>query len=337
MATSVRLRSVRSRALLVGSGWARHAARALAERADVQVVGVVARGSPRSIEFARGLDAPLFGTVTEAISAVQPDLAVVAVNDVQNVVFASELVRSRAHVLCAHPVAPDGDGVDALAALAREHGVSVSTDYSLRTCSAFLTARAELPTMGELLRAEVTFPGRLLPMALDLALALGGRVASVAAFGRYPEAVRGRRAANRAAFPPSVVLEHEGGCVTTMMPCPYAQPHSAFRITTSSTRGRLDVELPAGECRRIRAGAAGTWEEAVLVREEPGRAAVELFGSAIRTLTHAFVDAVRHGDPIPCPLEDEAHVRRIWKAIARALRARSPVAVDDEPLRPRIE
>jgi predicted dehydrogenase len=320
---------VRLKALVVGSGWAQHAARALAERADVEVAGVVARGSPRSVELARSLDAPLFGTVGKAIGAVRPDIAIVAVDDVHNILLASELARSRVHVLCAHPVAPDGDGVDALAALARDNGVSVSTDYSLRTCPAFLAARAELPALGELLRAEITFPGRLLPMALDLAVAFGGRAAKVSAFGRYPDAVRSRRAANRAAFPPSIVLEHEGGCVTTMMPCPHAKPHSAFRITTSGTRGRLDVELPAGGCRRLRCGAAGAWEEAVLARDEPVETAAELFGSAMRTLTHAFVDAVCRGGPIPCTLEDEAHVRRIWGAIARALRAHSSVAVEE--------
>ena len=314
---------------MVGSGWAQHSAHALAERPDVQLVGVVARGSTRSVEFARGLDVPLFGTLTEAIQTVGPDLGIVAVDDVQNVVLASELVRSRVHVLCAHPVAPDGDGVAVLAALAREHGVSVSTDYSLRTCSAFIAARAELPDMGDLLRAEVTFPGRLLPMALDLALAFGGQVANVASFGRYPDAMRSRRDANRAAFPPSIVLEHKGGCVTTMMPCPHAKPHSAFRITTSSTRGRLDVELPAGGCRRLRCGAAGAWEEAVLAREEPRGGAAELFGSAMRSLAHAFVDAAVRATPVPCTLEDEEHVRRIWAAISRALRACATVPVDD--------
>lgn len=316
---------VRLNALVVGSGWARHAAQAFGARADVRVRGVVGRGSARSFALARALGVPLFATLDEAIAETRPDLAVVAVGDDVNHVLASDLLRAGAHVLCAHPVAPHAADVEALASLARKQRLVVSTDYSFRTTPALDAARAALPKLGQLLRTEITFPGRFLPIALDVAAGLAGSVETVSAFGRYPDELEARRNATPAAFPPTVILEHVAGSVTALTPCPHANPATAIRATTSSTHGRLEVELPCGGLRRVRVRAHGKVEDVSLVdpveHAEPSIA----FGSAMRALADAFVDAVVTGSEPPCPLEDEVVVREVWDAIPLSMRTRAPV------------
>ncbi len=314
-------------ALVVGSGWARHAAHAFAARDDVRVTGVVARGSKRSFDLAGALGVPLFERLDDAIHEMLPNLAVVAVRDDANPGLATELLRAGAHVLCAHPVAPTADEVTALATLAKERGLVISTDYSLRGTEAFRAAQSTLARFGGPMRVEITFPGRFLPIALDLAIAFGGRVEAVSAFGRYPEELSARRQSAPAAFPPTVVLEHARGAVTALTPSPHAAAAAAVRVMTSSTGGRIELELPAGRARLLRCRPAGTVEELALVEARAVTDVIAAFGDAMQALANAFVDAVVGGHPPPCPLEDEAELRRVWAAIPRALRTRAPVVV----------
>lgn len=315
-------------ALVVGSGWAGHGARAFAARRDVCVRGVVARGSERSFALARVFDVPVFVSLTEAIQETQPSLAVVAVGDETNPALAGELLRAGAHVLCAHPVAPTAAEVTDLARIASESGRLVSADYSMRTTEAFAAARAATRDVGELLRVEITYPGRFLPMAIDLALAFGGQVDAVSAFGRYPDSLSERRAKAPAAFPPTLVLEHRRGAVTTLTPSPHAVPTAALRVTTSHTAGRIDVELPAGGARRVRNLAGGAFEETILLPPDVTSDAKAAFAEAMHAMANAFVDAVVVSAPPPSPLEDEAEVRRVWSCIGRALRARTPIIIE---------
>ncbi len=320
---------VRLNALIVGSGWARHAARAFAAREEVRVAGVVARGSQRSVALAVSLGVPLFDQLTEAIHETRPDLAVVAVGETSNPGISIELLRAGAHVLCAHPVAPTADEVSAVLLVAKAHGLIASTDYSLRLTEAFRIARASLAEMGSLLRVDITFPGRFLPIALDVAIALAGPVESVSAFGRYPAKLLARRRSAPAAFPPTTILEHAGGVVTALTPSPHAAPAEAVRVSTSSTGGRVDLALPAAGARRVRYTRGGAWEDTELVSPRGVAEGEEAFADAMRVLADAFVDAVLGGRSPPCSLEDEAHVRKIWAAVPRALRERKPVVVDD--------
>lgn len=315
-------------ALVVGSGWAAHAARAFASRADTAVRGVVARGSTRSFDLAKSLDVPLFGSLDEAISETQPTIAVVAIGDTENPAAVGALLRAGAHVLCAHPVAPTASDVAALAALAREHDRIVSADYSMRATDSFRAARAATLELGDLLRVEVTFPGRFLPIAIDLAIAFAGRVEKVAAFGRYPENLRDRRATSPAAFPPTVVLEHAAGAVTALSPSPHAVPSAAIRLTASSTGGRVDVELPCGGARRVRCRAAGAFEETILLVAYGIGDPRSTYAEAMQATAHAFVEAALGRGPVPSPLDDEIEVRRVWGSIPRALRDRASIAVD---------
>lgn len=318
--------SVRLNALVVGSGWARHAAEAFAARGGVRIGGVVGRGSPRSFTLARTVGSPLFTSLDDAIAETSPAIAVVAVGDTSNAQLARQLLEAGAHVLCAHPVAPDAEQVGALAELAEARRLVASTDYSLRATETFARARAALNGLGTLLRTEITFPGRFLPIALDLAVTIGGPVDALSAFGRYPEVLDERRAATPAAFPPTVVLEHAAGSVTALTPSPHAAPASAIRVTTSSTGGRLEIDLPCGGARRLALKKRGAFEESLLVAPRADNAKPEAaFAEAMRALAHAFVDAVVSGGVAPCPLADEVAVRELWQAIPVATRARAPL------------
>lgn len=320
--------SLRMNALVVGSGWAAHAARAFAARSDVSVRGVVGRGSDRSFALARSLGVPLFASVREAIAETQPTIAAVAVGDVDNSAFAAELLGAGAHVLVAHPVAPTSLEVAELARIADANGRLVSTDYSMRGTDVFRAARLAVPELGDLLRVEITFPGRFLPMAIDLALAFAGAVDVVSAFGRYPSSFAERRAKAPAAFPPTLVLEHSAGAVTSLTPSPHAVPTAAMRVTSSHASGRLDVELPCGGARRVRNLSGGAFEETVLVAPNATTDAASAFAEAMHATANAFVDAVIAGARPPCPLEDEAEVRRVWRCIGRAVRERTPITIE---------
>lgn len=321
--------SVRLRALVVGSGWAANAARAFAARDDVEVVGVVGRGSARSAALATELGVALATDLGAAIRASRPALAVVAVGDRQNPAAAAALVRAGVHVLCAHPVAPTEAEVIALADLARHQGVVVGTDYSLRATEAFATARAALGALGPLLRVDVVAPGRFLPMSLDLAIGLAGEAASVTAFGLYPDALAARRRAAPAAFPPTVVIEHRGGAVTSLVPSPHAPPCAPVRVIASASGGRLEASLPSGEVRRQRFGSGG-FDDDRLVATTDASDAPSAFSRAMRRCANAFVEAILRGGPPPCSLTDEAHVRALWTAISVSVRTRSRVALSDK-------
>lgn len=295
---------------------------------DVSVRGVVGRGSDRTFALARALGVPFFPSVGEAVAETRPTIAVVAVGDADNGSFATDLLRAGAHVLCAHPVAPTALDVAELARVADENGRLVSTDYSMRATDAFRAAQMAAPELGDLLRVEITFPGRFLPMAIDLALAVAGAVDAVSAFGRYPSSFDERRAKARAAFPPTLVLEHSAGTVTTLMPSPHAVPNAAMRITASHASGRLEIELPCGGARRIRNLSGGAFEETVLVAPNALTDAASAFAEAMHALANAFVDAVLAGTRPPCPLEDEVEVRRVWRCVGRALRERAPITIE---------
>ncbi|MFO0739607.1 MAG: Gfo/Idh/MocA family oxidoreductase [Labilithrix sp.] len=315
-------------ALVVGSGWARMTGEVFAARDGVRVAGVVARGSPRSFALARELGAPLFTSLAEAIAETRPTLAVVAVGDADNPLLSRDLLEAGSHVLCAHPVARTPEQVADLAHLARERRLIAATDYSMRLTPPFLAALGQLAGLGDLLRVDITFPGRFLPIALDLAMGVAGSVDALSAFGQYPAPLAVPRSATPSAYSPTIVLEHSRGVVTALTPTPHATPSSAIRITTSSTRGRLDIGLPAGGARRVRmVSTRAGYEEEVLLDPEVCDDARQLYRTAMQRVADAFVDAATRGGPPPCPLETEVEVRRLWRAIPVALRTQSRVEI----------
>lgn len=313
--------------LIVGSGWARHAASAFADRTELEIVGVVGRGSARSTSLGAQLRVPSFINLEAALDTLVPQVAVVAVDDVSNGVLSERLIGMGCDVLCAHPVAPTAEAVRRLDALAHERGRIVSTDYSLRACEELGAGRNMLATSGALMRLAVTYPGRLLPMALDLAIALAGPIGTVTAFGGYPEVLALRRKRTPAAFPPTVVLEHADGCVTTLVPCPHARPAAAFTITASCTEARLELRLPSGGAELIRLRRGGSPERVALVPARYSVPAAEAFVTAMRAIADAFVDAVIVRGKPPCPLGDEVAVRAAWHAITESLRQGGRVEV----------
>ena len=314
---------VRLSALVVGSGWARHAATAFANReGEIEIVGVVGRGSARTEALARQLATRAYTSLDEALAVRAPQLAVVAVDEASNVKVVQQLVMAGADVLCAHPVARTAAEVRALSELARERGRIISTDYTLRTCAETITALEAVKSSGALLRVDIIYPGRLLPMALDLALVFGGRAMAVCGFGTYPEETAEQRARAPAAFPPTVVIEHMSGCVTTLCPCPHAETSRAFSVTASCAGARIELALPSGGARKVRLLKTGRTEVVVLRRApRQEQEAVAVFGAAMRKLADDFVDAVLTRGVAPCSLESEGAVRSAWAAIAHSMRS----------------
>jgi predicted dehydrogenase len=319
---------VRLKALIVGSGWARHAAMTLAGRKDVEVVGVVGRGSSRTASLARELGAPAYESLSAAIAVRPPNVAVVAIDDTSNSHAVEQLLDAGADVLCAHPVARTAAEVQRLANLAAARGRIVSTDYTLRSCVETIAALEALASSGALMRLDIVYPGRLLAMALDLALLLGGASLAVSAFGGYPEEVSEQRARAPAAFPPTVVVEHVGGCVTTLVPCPHAETARAFSAIASCTGGRVEVHLPSGGARNVRIVRSGYAEVTELVAaaaEGADAKGAAVFGAAMRRLADAFIDAVIGQRQPPCSFEAEVAVRHAWQAVWRSVKGHGRV------------
>ena len=322
---------MRLRAIVVGSGWGEKAARALAAHGSVELTALVARGSPRSQALAASLQVPLFPTVADALHEGRADLAAVAVDERVNPLLAEELLEAGAHVLCSHPVASEASTVLRLAGLARRRQRLISADYSFRATPGYARLLEALRGVGALLRLSVLFPGRGLPMALDLAIGLGGPVARLSAFGQYPAAVGQRRQRTPGAFPPALVLEHRGGCVSTLVSVPHARPHDAYSLTASAEGARLEAAFPAGEVRRIECRRGHEVDGQLLHAPGPPPSAEECFGGAMAGLVGAFVEAALTGGAPPSPLEEEARIRAAGSAIPIALRTGFPARVEEVP------
>ena len=315
------------RAIVVGSGWGRNAARTFVADERVTVAGIVGRGSVRTQALADELGVAVFHSVEEALSAVSPQLAVLSVDEEHNASFAQALVAAGCHVLCAHPVARSGRVVRELGELARSHGVVVATDYSLRACAEHRAALEVLANSGALLRVGVEFPGRGLPMALDLAASFAGPPKRVFATRTYPDALRERLATTPEAFAPTVVIEHAGGTVSQLMPVPHARTNEAYRVLLSTEAARIDVRLPAGGTTQLSSLREGRARESVLVSPTVTADLAAGYVDAISSIVRNFIDAVVGGSPLVAPLEVEAVVRDTWAAIGASLRTGEPVDV----------
>lgn len=303
-------------AVVVGSGWARHAARALRARGDVSLCSVVGRGSSRTARLAEELGVRASSSIEDAVGSADRGIAVVAVDEARTPALARELITRGWHVLCAHPVARTSSEVDELEALARAHGVRVGTDYTFSTVEALQRARLLAVDRGPVIRIAVDYPGRLLPMALHLADTLAGPIVSVLASRAHPAALQVAVARSPAAFPAALLVEHSGGCVTSLVSMPHAEPAVAFRCRVSLPSMRLDLDLPLGRLVSTSLRRSGVRVETLV----EGRLDADPFGSLMRGLVDAFVGACRSGAELPCPLDDDARVRRVWAVLGEAAR-----------------
>jgi hypothetical protein len=315
---------MRLRAIVIGSGWGRNAARTFGTDDRVTIVGIVGRGSERTQALANDLGVPVFPSIEDALAAVSPHIAVLAVDEQHNERYARLLVAAGCHVLCAHPVASSARAVRELAALARTHQV-VATDYSLRACAEHRAAMEALANSGALLRVGIEFPGRGLPMAVDLATSFAGPAARVFATRAYPEALSGRVKSTPEAFAPTVVIEHESGTVSQLLPIPHARANEAYRALLSTEAARIDVRLPAGGATRLVSLGEGRTRESSLVSPTMTTDPTAGYRDAISSIVRNFVDAVVDGSDLISPLEVEVVVRDVWAAISASLRAREPV------------
>ncbi len=314
-------------ALVVGSGWGRHAARAFAQDPRVELRGIVGRGSPRTHRLAESFGVTSYSDLEEALTIVNPDIAMVAVHERSNVQLVSQCLRGHTHVLCAHPVAPRAEDVSELAQLAVKQGLIVGTDYSLRLTPEFLQIKEELSTLGPPLRISIECPGRALVIAIDLAVGLEGPVSRLCAAADYPLALVERAKAAPKAFPPSLMLVHETGCVTTIAPVPHAAPFCAHRVTISTERARLNAGFPAGGLSQLCYAGQGRVSERQLIAPAAPRVPEELFGSAMQVVATEYIDSVLADRSPSASWEQEAHIRALWAGASASSRTQQSVVI----------
>lgn len=308
-----------SGAIVIGSGWGAHAARAISAHPQARLHCLVGRGSDRTLQLAAELKVPWLDDIHTAVERYQPAVAVVAVGATQNASLLRTLFENGVSVLCAHPVVQSAEGLRELLDVARACEVQSATDYTLRSSERFHVAAVALGELGAPLRITIESPSATLIMGLDLALGLGGEVRDVVVSTRYPESLRERRARSPRSFGPTVMLEHASGCVTTVAPSPHAEPHAAYRGSVSCERGRVDFELPGGSVRLVRPqGGAGVVSEELIAAVSDSQRSVELYGIEMRRLVGRFFDAISTGAIPFAPLYEELERRRLWEAIKRS-------------------
>lgn len=313
-------------AIVIGSGWGAHSARALAKDPRVELRAIVGRGSERTTTLAAELGVSVHPSVEEAVAAEAPAFAVLAIGERAHRDVATSLLRAGAHVLCAHPVAPMSEDVLAIAEVARREGRVARTDYSFRIRPEL---RALLPceARGQSMRLAIEAPGRWLPIALDAAVAIAGPAASVFASSTYPEAIRARVERLPQAFPPAILIEHASGVVTSLVAFPHAWPAAPVRAAASFERGRAEAWLPCGGARWLACGRAGAVEERELVTASADLRDAAVHGRAMSALASAFVDCLLAGADALATLEEEAHLRGVWSAVWSSARRGARVDV----------
>ncbi|MBV6491043.1 MAG: hypothetical protein CNCCGFBP_01574 [Fimbriimonadaceae bacterium] len=296
--------------LVVGSGWAGHAARVLAGRK--LLAGLVSRGSPRSVELARELAAPHFDDVVGAVVATGARRAIVAAGETRHGTLLRSLIADGLDVLCAHPVAPSAGEVATLSALGQARGVRLLTDYTMRRTPEVEALVAALPDDGPLLRLLVQSPGRWLPIALDLALLFGGPVRQVESAWGWPRALTEQVRSSRAAFPPSLLLAHEEGVVTTWTPVTHMPTERPVRLVASMARAAWTLDLPDGGATRVAIDRAGA-HDSTRVTPTTARGSAPIL-MAWGRVALAFATGDYRG---LATLDEELERRRLWSRIWR--------------------
>ena len=312
------------RALVVGSGWGRHAALALKNDPRADLLGIVGRGSARTKALAEVCGVAAFTDLEAALQQIAPRIAVVSVHESASPAIVRRLLEADCHVLCSHPVAHEPSTVTALSALAAKKQLRVGTDYTMRLSGAFKRLLTFVDPTRPPLRINMLCPGRAMVIAVDMAVALAGPVGRVMASAPYPSAFSSRAAAAPTSFPPSVMLEHTSGCVTSLVPMPHMDPARAHHVSVSTEDGRYDLQLPAGTLDVLRNLGKGRSSTERLVDLDRAAPSAELFARAMVGLVEHFVSAVRDGHAHPS-FEEEIHVRSVWLALWKAARESGPV------------
>lgn len=314
-------------ALAIGSGWGAHAARAMARDARIQLKGIIGRGSERSQTLARELAVPLFSSLGDAIAATGARIASVAAHETVNPTLIGQLLEADCHVLCSHPVAASAADLRTLCDTASRRGLHLATDYTLRLRPAYLAVQASLASEGALLRLAIETPGRTAVMGVDLALALAGPASAVYAATRYPPQLRERVKLASSSFPPTFLLEHGSGCVTTLVPVPHADPASAYRLVLSLERGRIELKLPSGGASVLRYRGRGAVDVHELSPPELPGPPERVYGDAMCRLVARFVDTVCQQVALHAPVVEEIAVCEVWSALQRSARSHSSCRV----------
>jgi predicted dehydrogenase len=320
---------MRLRAVSFGTSWGAHAARVFATDPRTELVGLVARGSARSVHLAQELGVPLFVDAEAALVELRPQLASVAVHESLNVQLVTRLLEGDCHVLCSHPVAPAGFSARQLARAAEARRLVGATDYTLRLQPAFLALREALQRAGTVMRLSLESPASTSVIAVDLAMALCGAVARVRAFRQYPEELAARVSRQPRAFAPTFVLEHQRGCVTTITPVTHTDPATAFKLVVSAEQGRLEVGLPAGHVDWLAYAGHGRVLRSRLhtgtIESDP----VKVYGEAMKHLTEHFISSCAGEKSVHASFDEEAAVSDVWNALRRSAHRGVDVAVEE--------
>jgi predicted dehydrogenase len=312
--------------IVVGSGWGAHAARALAMDGRAELRAIVSRGSPRSRLLAGALGVEFALSFEDALRRHRPDIVVLAAGEHHHEALALQALDHGAHVLCAHPVVPGPTSVARIAQAAERAGRVVRTDYTFRVRPE-LHALAAPEGRGQLVRVAIDAPGRWLPIALDVAVVVAGPVARVLVSARVPEALASRARSSPAAFPPALLLEHDGGVVTSFAAFPHARPGVPVDVRTSWERAQVRAALPAAGATLVALQRGGGVEERVLVPPTGEATSARAIEEAMHEVARSFVGAVLgERDPL-ATLHEEAHLRAVWSAIWRAVATHASAAI----------
>lgn len=297
--------------IVVGSGWAGHAARALS-RAGL-LAAVVSRGSARSLALAHALAVPHFDDLERALGATHARRAIVAAGETRHAPLLDVLIARGLDVLCAHPVATTAEEVAALDASGRARGVVLRTDYTMRRTPEIQALLDALAGDGPLLRLSLQTPGRWLPIALDLALLLAGPVEQVETAWGWPEAVAGQVRSSPAAFPPSLLVGHVSGVASSWSPVTHMATERPVRLVASMARASWTLELPSGGATRVAVDRGGA-VESTPVAPSVGQGTAPILGTWARVAT-SFAAGDYQG---LASFEEEVARRRLWARIWRA-------------------
>ncbi|MCC7536788.1 MAG: Gfo/Idh/MocA family oxidoreductase [Deltaproteobacteria bacterium] len=314
------------RAIVVGSGWGAHSARALAADARVTLAALVGRRSERTTALASELGVTVEASIDDAIAAHRPQLVVLAVSEHSHEALAIRALDADCHVLCAHPVAARAPDVLRIARAALRAGKLARTDYTFRLRPELDALRAH-DGRGALLRVAIDAPGRWLPIVLDTAVVIAGPVVRLTGNRSYPNRLAQRVAHVPQAFPPAALLEHRSGAVTSIVTFPHSWPAVPVHVRTSWEGGRVEALLPTGGARRMALGRSGAVEERDLVSASCAPGDPSSHGLSMQAVARAFVDEILGAGRRLATLDEEAHLRAVWDGLWRA--SREWIALED--------
>ena len=312
--------------------------RSLKESAHVDRLSVTDQDAGRAAALATELGATSVGDA-RALLAQELDALVIAAATPAHAELLHMAADAGVPTFCEKPIALDLDATDSVIAHVERAGAFVQIGFQRRFDRGYLGAREAVAggSVGELMLLRLATHDPEPPpesyvagsggIWLDLAIhdfdiaawVAGRRVVEVYADGEAEEAVFARHHDAGAAC---AVLRFEGGLLAAV---------------TAARRDPLGYDV-----RREVFGTRDTvgegWDGRIALRSlEPGmpppapgyRDFLDRFRSAYRAEIEAFLDAVKHRKPSPCPVADARHALVVALAAGRSMREHRPVRLEE--------